>query len=329
MSQLTKRVELYKKLPLRTPFSIHIFPSYFCNFKCSYCLQSLSDLQLKNKHFSKQYMSLDIYKKAIDDIEQFGSKVKALIFAGHGEPLMHKNIAEMVSYAKKNNIAERIEIVTNGALLTKTLSDQLIEAGLDRLRISIQGINSKIYSNVIGKKFDYEELVKRITYFYKNKTDTEVYCKIIDIALQANGDKDIFMNTFSPISDEAAVEYAIPFVNEIDLSKQKNNFENSKQGNPVINAQVCSMPFYMLVVAPNGDVLPCCSTDIPIVYGNVKNQSLLEIWNSKIRMDFCKVQLLKERYRYKSCAECSVPKYGLQSGDYLDSHASDLISYYK
>ncbi len=329
MSEMTKRTELYKQLPLDVPFSVHIFPSYYCNFKCNYCLHFLSDEQLGKKNFIKQFMNFDLYKKAIDDIALFPKKIKALIFAGHGEPLLHQDIANMIAYAKEKNIAERVEIVTNGSLLTKELADALINAGLDRLRISIQGVDGAHYKKIIGKKFDFNKLVEQIEYFYKNKKHTEVYCKIIDIAMESKEEEMVFKQIFLPISDEAAIEYAIPFVQEIDNAELKESFDCSKQGNQAVCAKVCSMPFYMLVVTPNGDVVPCCSTDIPLIYGNITEKSLPELWHSAIVKGFCRVQLLGNREKHPVCSACSVPQFGLQQGDYLDTQAKELLEKYK
>ena len=328
MSEMTKRTELYQKLPLATPFSLHMFVSYFCNFRCSYCLHSLSDEQLEKKHFVKQWMDFEVYKKAIDDAKKFSGKLKALIFAGHGEPLLHKDIARMVAYAKQQDIAERVEIVTNGSLLTHELSDALIAAGLDRLRVSVQGIDADAYKATMGKPFDFDTFVEQLDYFYQHKTQTEVYCKIIDVALRNKEEEQIFCKIFAPMADEAAIEYEIPFVQEIDNQALKAEFACSKQGNAVQGAKVCAMPFYMLVVTPNGDVVPCCSTDVPIVYGNVKSESLTDIWQSARVRGFCRVHLLGNREKHPVCSACSVPAYGLQTGDYLDDHAAELLDKY-
>ena len=329
MDDMTKRTELYKQLPLATPFSIHMFVSYFCNFKCNYCLHSLTETQLEGKKFKKQFMDLEVYKKAIDDIAAFGEKIKALIFAGHGEPLLHKDIARMVSYAKEKGIAERVEIVTNGSLLTHKLADELIAAGLDRLRISVQGVNAAEYTEVMGKRFDFDKFIQQLEYFYKSKKETEVYCKIIDIALRSEEQREIFEKIFSAVSDKHAIEYAIPFVQEVDNAALKESFECSKQGNAAQPAKVCSMPFYMMVLAPNGDVLPCCSTDVPLVYGNVRSSSLKQIWQSALVKGFCRLHLLGNREKHPVCSVCSVPCFGLQEGDYLDDYAGMLLEKYQ
>lgn len=281
------RQELYRCLPLNAPLSIHIFPSFYCNFRCNYCLHSLSTKKLMEKGFQKQYMPFEVFQNAVDNIAQSGWHLKALIFAGHGEPLLHKDIARMVAYAKEKKITDRTEIVTNGSLLTNALSDDLIAAGLDRLRVSLQGVSGEEYRKVSDVNIDFDQFTSQLRYFYTHKTQTEVYIKIIDIALQNPGDQQKFEKVFRDVADTTAIEYAIPFVNEINLDELSGN---CKQGN-IRASEICSMPFYMLVLYPNGDVLPCCSTEVPIVFGNVLHDNLSEIWKSQKHTEFLLQQL--------------------------------------
>lgn len=322
----TVRTELYQKLPLDTPFSIHIFPSFYCNFKCNYCLHSLSEEELGKKGFVKQNMPFETFKKVIDDAEKFSDKIKALIFAGHGEPLIHDRIAEMVAYAKRTGKFERIEIVTNGSLLKPELSDKLIEAGLDRLRISLQGVSAEEYQEVSKAAIDFEEFVDNIRYFYEHKISTEVYIKIIDVALKEVGDENRFQEIFKKVSDITAIEYAIPFVKEIDYSNIGELSKRCKQGHKQIS-HICSMPFYMMVINPDGNVVPCCSTEFPMIFGNVKEKSLVDIWHSEIR-SLCLKRQLGGVDQIPICKECSVPAFGLQQGDYLDGHEEELLERY-
>ena len=63
-------------------------------------------------------MDFDLYKKCIDDMALFPNKVKVLRIVGIGEPLLHKNIVDMVEYAVSKDIANTVEILTNASLLT-------------------------------------------------------------------------------------------------------------------------------------------------------------------------------------------------------------------
>lgn len=298
-----------------------------CNFKCKYCLHSVSNEELKKKGFKKETMSFEIYKKVIDDIKQYENKLKAFIFAGYGEPLLHKDICKMVKYAKDSDISNRVEIVTNASLLTKEMSDGLISAGVDRLKISIQGTSSQKYKDISDYNLNYDDFLANLKYFYDNKKHTEVYIKIIDIALDDAADGEKFKAMFAPVADYVDIEYAIPFVKELDDSVYNKNFDKCKQGN-LTKSKICSIPFYMQSISPNGDVLPCCSTDIPIVIGNIKNSSLKEIWEGQVQKNFLKI-MLKDKNMNKICKTCTIPEYGLQEGDYLDEYKDELLEKYE
>jgi MoaA/NifB/PqqE/SkfB family radical SAM enzyme len=69
-----------------------------------------------------------------------------VFFGGLGEPLFHPNIVEMIAQVK--SLGATAELITNGTLLTKNLSKQLIEAGLDMLWVSLDGATSESYADV-------------------------------------------------------------------------------------------------------------------------------------------------------------------------------------
>lgn len=320
--QLMKRIELSKALPLRTPFSLHVFPSYHCNFRCVYCLHSLKDKQLKERRFKRQHMPIIAYTKAIDSLKEFPDKLKTIIFAGHGEPLLHKQIWFMVDYAKRASVAERIEIVTNGSLLTREMSDNLIDAGLDLLRVSVQGVTDESYQRVSGTKFKVSTLVENLTYFYEHRKSTRIQTKITNIG----GDAELFYKLFKPISDEANVEYLIPFIKEIDHTKLTDDLTHCKHGSTQ-TSKICSMPFHMLALEPNGNVVPCCNSEVPRVYGKIIDKSLKRVWDSKKREEFLRMQLT-DLTKNEVCKRCTVPTHGLQEGDYLDNDRERLLEVY-
>lgn len=63
---------------------------------------------------------------------------------------------DMVGIAKQSDIAEHVEIVSNGSMLNYELSQGLVEAGLDRIRISLQGLTEDTYWETSKYKIDLE-----------------------------------------------------------------------------------------------------------------------------------------------------------------------------
>ena len=327
-----KRTLLKDALPLNTPYIVQIFPVYACNFSCNYCLHSVPGE--KRSFVSETTMlSYEMYKKTIDDLAKFPSKVKMLRFAGTGEPLLHKDIVNMIKYAVDKNVADTIDIVTNGSLLTHQLSEALIKVGLSKLRISIQGVTNEKYKETMGKKFDLNKLIDQIAYFYhtkeKQKSNTQLYIKVIDCALD-EGQEEKFFDMFGDICDVIAIEHLLPAVSQINYSKLSDKTGALTQnGNEIINAQICPQPFYMMQINPDGNVVPCCAMGTACILGNIQTETLSDIWNGEKLRRFRSNQLELNRKLYPLCRECEQFKYSMFKEDYLDDDRIRLLDFFR
>ena len=168
---LEERVKLQDVLPLKTPFSMLIEPSDKCNFRCKFC--PTSDLKLMQATEGRNYgnMNFDLYKKVIDDIAEFEDNLKIVHLYNQGEPLLNPYFSNMVEYAKSKKYINKVATTSNAYLLNKELSLRIIQAGLDRIQISIEGINEEQYFNISNVKIDFNKLVDNIEFFYKNKKE--------------------------------------------------------------------------------------------------------------------------------------------------------------
>ncbi len=323
------RTRLSQVIPLSTPYIVQIFPVYACNFKCNYCIHSVP--ANKRGYISEQsFMDYELYKKCIDDLCEFPEKLKMLRFAGTGEPLLHKDIAKMVKYAAKKQVTDSIDIVTNGSLLTHELSKELIDAGLSKLRVSIQGISAKKYKGVSDVKLDFDKFIENLTYFYKIKNKTKIYIKIIDCALEKNEEQK-FLNIFGDICDEIAIEHLLPAVTQIDYSliSKGNKNDLTQNGLAINNVEVCPQPFYLMQINPEGNVVPCCAMETTYVLGNCNSESLVDIWKGKKYLNFRKTHLLKQKEVYSVCRDCKQYKYAMFTEDILDNDAKRLLKFFK
>jgi MoaA/NifB/PqqE/SkfB family radical SAM enzyme len=129
-------------LRLRRPVThlskVYIEPTNRCNLECRTCMRNVWDEPLGQ-------MSSEMFSRIIDSLKAF-SPPPTLFFGGWGEPLAHPAIPEMVAQAK--TLGGSVELITNGTLLTKDMSRQLIEAGLDGLWVSLDGAKPESYADV-------------------------------------------------------------------------------------------------------------------------------------------------------------------------------------
>lgn len=116
---------------------LYIEPTSKCNLNCKMCFRNTwIDEKLSD-------MNLDIYKKAINTMPD---TVETVFFSGMGEPLHHPDIIEMIKIA--SNKVEKVELLTNGTLLTEEMSKALIDAGLTMLWISIDSLEEEDYEKI-------------------------------------------------------------------------------------------------------------------------------------------------------------------------------------
>jgi radical SAM protein with 4Fe4S-binding SPASM domain len=314
-----KRVRLAEVLPLRTPFMIEIYPMYACNFRCKYCMMSLPS---SRRPFvsDKIVMDFDLYKKCIDDITAFPDKLKILRFGGIGEPLLHKNIADMVEYAASKNIAEKIEIITNGSLLTPEMSDALISAGVSRLIVSVQGTTKEKYKEISGVNIDFENFISNLRYFFEHKgKNIQIYIKIADEGLEDKEDEKKFYKLFGDICDLIAVEHIVPIQPSINYKKvlKEKDKQVTQFGLPALNVLICPQPFFTLRINTDGKVIPCYAFEFPAFVGDCNKQSVSEIWNGKEFQKFRYKMLNGIKKMGGACARCKIIKHRIFPEDII------------
>lgn len=324
-----QRVSLGDALPLDTPFSIQMFPLYGCNFRCSYCLNSLP----REKHgfiSNTNKMDFSLFQKSIDGMKGFTHKIKMIRFAGMGEPLLHPQIAEMVSYIKASAVCESIHLVTNAALLTPELSEKLVAAGLDFLRISIQGLSAKKYKDVADVDLDFAAFLENIRFLFQHRGNTKIYIKIIDCALDESETKEQFYAMFGNMCDLISIECMTPNVEEIDYVKLSAGrpMERTQNGSSLFQSSICSLPFYMAQINPDGNVVPCCTASTPVIWGNVGETPFQEIWNGAGANQFRRKMLSGTQNCGNICSACQQYHYGLFPEDLLDGYVEKLKPLY-
>ncbi|WP_307971764.1 radical SAM/SPASM domain-containing protein [uncultured Brachyspira sp.] len=320
---LEERVKLQDVLPLKTPFSMLIEPSDKCNFRCKFC--PTSDLKLMQATEGRNYgnMNFDLYKKVIDDIAEFEDNLKIVHLYNQGEPLLNPYFSNMVEYAKSKKYINKVATTSNAYLLNKELSLRIIQAGLDRIQISIEGINEEQYFNISNVKIDFNKLVNNIKFFYENKKQCEVSIKIPGNNL-SDDDKKKFYDIFGNICDLIFIENIVPNWSGFDISGLEIDTGISMYGKQVNKVSVCSLSFYSMAINSNGMVSPCCiDWARKVIIGNAYNKKLKDIWNGEELLNLQKLFLRGERDKHPFCSSCGGPEYAFH--DNIDDYAEEIL----
>lgn len=145
-----KRVKMCKTLCLVL--------SDVCNRKCVFCCRYMkNDISTKK---AKQILKLNI------------NKYDSVRFTG-GEPLLRKDLCELISYAKKIGYSP-ITIVTNGSIFNDKAIKRMIACGLDRFIISFFSNNKKVFDEMTNVKGSFEQTVRFIKKLTKYKAEIRI-----------------------------------------------------------------------------------------------------------------------------------------------------------
>ena len=321
------RVNLGKMSPLKWPLSLYVEPSGACNFKCKFCVQS-------QKQVKSDIMTFKVFQKIIDELEENRVVIPRMSICGIGEPLVNRELPNMLQYLdshrQENHIVKVAELVTNGSLFNEELA-MCIPRYLDRIVISVEGLDGRDYEKFAGINIDFDEFLQHLTLLYNNRGSCKVYIKIHNKAIYGSKERQAqFFELFTPISDGRWIENLSDIFPEfesdlIDTSDGAFRWSVEKEKpSKLIPHMVCPQIFKALLVFANGDCTLCCSDwDRKICIGNINDTSLLEIWHSK------RAELIREKHlrfqkdTFSPCREC-------RSNDYIeidniDSAANEIL----
>ena len=244
-----------------------------CNLNCPFCLVGLQN-QLESTEHSKiprgfGSMSLELYKKILNDAVEFGMEKIQLHF--QGESLLHKQFPDMVGVAKQHGMWT--QVFTNGLLLTEEYIDRIIQSGLDNMRFSVDGASTETYEqNRVGGNFD--QVLQNMKLMVKRAkgTGTRVEWQFI---VMSNNEHELHK------ARQMAKKIGIPFIAKTFAESVPALVPRNPKYQRNLLSKPCTDIYRTIAVFWNGDVVPCCyDLEGKEIMGNLGEQTLSEIWSS-------------------------------------------------
>lgn len=293
-----------KKIILKfSPEIVQIDITGYCNLKCRMCPQSTDNA------LEKGVMSFDLYKKIIDKAKNAG--VLSVILTLSGEPLLHKNIVDMIRYAKEKKLY--ISFSTNATLLNKKMSSDIIKSGLDEIMFSIDTVNKNDYEKY-RQGAVFEEVITNIEDFFKIRRDLKSSKPFVFLQNLKPVDSNIpklkldenYIKMFSKYSNTWLMPKYYSQMSGVMDNKTEINYYENQANNKKKKYSPCRNIYQRFVVSWDGKVLSCC-IDFPRsqIMGDINQNTLMEIWNNERFIHLRKDILDKKYIKYPRCASCS------------------------
>jgi len=247
---------MIERAALPTPFTPDLPEVYqleissICNLECTMCPRT----KFKRSD-TTSLISVDLVKKLIAEGAFQGSYFVELQMAG--EPLIHPDLYTIVTLLQETGV--KVGLSTNGILMDLQLKALV---ALDYLTISVDSITEYKELRVKG---DIQKLINNITTFLLLNQKTAVDLQIIELP---GWEEQLFLlkQLFPKCNVRTVKDCFMTIFQEVDQLP--------------VSEQLCINPWISCSIQCNGNVVPCCfSFWDDIVYGNVKEKTLKDIWN--------------------------------------------------
>ena len=280
-----------KKIVWEAPPHLLIEPVSTCNFRCPMCFQI--DKTFTRKPFMG-LMQWDLFTKVVDEADELG--VGSITLASRGEPTLHPDLGKMLKYISNKKNIFQIKINTNASKLNYKLCKDIFEANVNTVVISGDHYEKEKYE-ILRKNSIFEEIVKNVKMLHNTRkefpnSDTEI--RISGIDLEKNLDREKFKNFWKKYADNVTVGNAI---------ERWDTYNNPKDS---LNS-ACNFLWDRMYVWFDGKCNPCDAYYKSYLnYGNVKTDSLANVWNSLKINNLRKKHLSKLRGDIVPCDRCGL-----------------------
>ncbi len=288
------------------PIYIEISPCGFCNHRCSFCA-------LDFMGYKKLFLDADILKRRIEEMAEAG--VKSIMFAGEGESLLHRKMAEIAICAKYAGIDTAF--TTNGSMLKeKFCYETLSVSAIEWIKVSINAATAGTYQRIHGvSENQFAVVLSNIGNAVKIKEELKSSCVIgsqmlllpenwqeapvLAAIMRDLGCDYLVIKPHSQHPLSIGKGYENINYDNFDLVWLKENLDKFNSGDFKVifrseafsrshdkQYSFCySVPFFWAYITASGDVYACSMFlgDERFLLGNIYRSSLKEIWEGEKR----------------------------------------------
>jgi len=241
----------------------------------------------------KQHMSMETFERILPCIDK---QFTQFMYLHHfGESLTHPQLPDFIEKAHSKGILTGLSV--NPTLLNRENITRLLNSHLCLLHVSLDGTNQETYQYYRGRNAYYETAVENIRELLAEKKmlgRKNPWIKMSMIDLPRN----------RPFHAEFRRIWSIDGVDEIEI-KSFTSWDGSREEIVKLRERAesdgrrCAWPWYGVSILNTGEVVPCCyDADGKYILGDLKKQSLKEVWNSdaafKLRLEHSKGQTKNE-----------------------------------
>lgn len=289
------------------PFALSIEPTTACNLGCPACPSGL-------KAFSRPTGKIDLANHQ-NWLSQVSNSVFYINYYFQGEPFLHPQFLDLIREAKRQKIYTATS--TNAHFITEKKAKEIVDSGLDRLIISIDGLTQETYESyrIHGQLEKVITGAKALVQAKKEAQSSTPHLIFQFLVVKANEHQ---INEVQELATEIGIDevrfktaqvYDYKYGNElIPDNEAYSRYVKQKDGTyrfKYKGGNSCWRMWSSSVLTWDGQVVPCCfDKDAQHTLGSLQDQPFKTIWKSRAYRSF-RNAVLQDRNSIEICTNCS------------------------
>lgn len=285
------------------PIYMEISPAGACNHRCTYC-------GLDFMEYQPRFLDTCLLKERLEELGKLG--LKSIMYAGEGEPFLHRDIASIISHTKKSGID--VSITTNGVFFNEDLAESIF-CDTEWIKVSLDAVTPETYSKIHScNPNDFNRVIENIKNAVKVKRKNIYSCtlgiqflllpenrhetvSLVKLARDIGMDY-VVIKPYSQHTQSKTKLYSTIKYSDYDYLKDELQIYNTKDFTVIFRVHTMkkwdekeryyerclALPFWSYIDA-GGNVWGCSVYlgDNQFFYGNIYEKSFQEIWEGERR----------------------------------------------
>ena len=303
------------------PLFVSVEPASICQLRCPACPVGLAKTASLTDRFTDRpaspdrvqtklpFMSREVWERVLSEVKEYAMVMQ---FYFQGEPLLNKDLAQMIAEAHEAGLYTIVS--TNAQAMTRELAEALVQAGLSRIIVSMDGLTQASYGAYrIGGDVEKAKAALRYLKEAVSHQQSVIRCQIElqCLRLKTNEQewKELKRQYKALGADRLSLKTAQLYGYEHGhaLMPSDARYSRYEQGADGLyhrkkRSRGCLRVWSGVVVTTTGEVLPCCYDKAHAYsYGNVKDAPIAELFRNEKALAFRRAAIEEQP---KICQEC-------------------------
>ena len=299
--------------------SVMLELTYNCSEKCIHCYNAgatRNDCEISGR--SRDELNINDYKRLIDELYDLGTYKVCL---SGGDPFSKPIVWEIIDYLYQKGIA--FDIFTNGQSIVDKI-DKLCEYHPRFIGLSIYSAIPTVHNKITRIKGSFQKTIAVAEQLSKHgvpmsfkcvvfKANIKSYHTVKDLAKQYGAVLQLEINLCNGVDGDISITNNLRLPKNILEILLRDPDVPMYMGKDVpaygrvpktLDAYPCKAGFETMNITPDGNITPCCT--FPIIFGNVKAQSLKDILHDTPILEWRKIKIkdMEECGRHAKCDFC-------------------------